>query len=62
MKGEILLIIDSKVSDTAVFTTTDERDVLLKQFLNLQMLIEMEHPYSNVMVDVRMLNEANLSA
>lgn len=56
MKGEILLIIDSKVSDTAIFTTTDERDVLLKQFLNLQMLIEMEHPYSNVMVDVRMTN------
>ncbi len=57
MKGEILLIIDSKVSDTAVFTSETERNDLLKQFLNLQLLIETEHPYSNVMVDVRMMNK-----
>lgn len=55
--GEILLVVDSKVTDTATFKTLDDRKLLLRQFLNLKLLIEQEHPYSNVRVDIRDVNK-----
>lgn len=59
--GEILLVVDSKVADTATFKTLDDRKLLLRQFLNLKLLIEQEHPYATVRVDIReTVNEANL--
>lgn len=57
MTGEVLLIIDNKVSDVATFTSQDDKRLLVRQFLSLKQLIETEHPYSTVRVDIRETNK-----
>lgn len=51
--GEVLLVVDSQVQDSAIYKTDGEKHKLFQQFLVVKDLLLTEHPYSKVSVEYR---------
>lgn len=63
MSGDVLLIIDGQVNDTAHFKSHAEKQKIIKQFYDVRAKMEVEHPYSQIKIEITETNnEANLSA
>lgn len=53
IKGEILLVIDGKVSDIAQYDTVQKKIDTIREFLNVRHIILHDHPNADIRIDVR---------
>lgn len=57
MMGEILLVVDGQVQDSATYKTDAEGDAIFIQFMNVKKILMSEHPYLDVRIDTRRIEE-----
>lgn len=52
-KGEVLFVIDGKVSDVSQYGTVETKVALIREFLELRHIILTDHPNIDVRIDIR---------